>query len=472
MTEKMRVKEISEEKLCRQQEYMAAVEELNRGKNKYAYVDTYGCQQNEADSEMLRGMLVSMGYEMTEDENLADVMILNSCAVREHAEQRVLGNVGQLSHIKKRRPDCLIGVCGCMVQQEHMAAKIKKSFPYVSMVFGVHTLYRFPEILYRAMTTKKRVFEIEKSDGEIAEGLPLVRKDKTKAWVSIMYGCNNFCTYCIVPYVRGRERSRDPEKVIAEVRGLVENGCRDITLLGQNVNSYGKDLDIGVDFSELLRRINDIPGEFWIRFMTSHPKDATERLFDTMAECKKVARHIHLPFQSGSDRILEAMNRRYDGAKYRSLVKYAREKMPEISFTSDVIIGFPGETEEDFEETKRLVSDVGFDGLFVFIYSKRSGTPAAEMPDATPREEKVSRFQRLFELQDEITAVRSRSLQNARVKVLIEAVQTDMEDRNLLGRTEGNRPVYLSGDEALVGTFAEAIITDSSKWGMYGEFVK
>ncbi len=449
---------------------MRAVADLNRGKKLRAYVDTYGCQQNEADSQILRGMLIEMGYEIVYDENEADVILMNSCAVREHAEQRVLGNVGALVHIKRRRA-CLIGVCGCMVQQPAMAEKIKKSFPYVDMVFGVHSLYKFPEILYRALTTKKRVFEIEASEGAIVEDLPVLREDKVKAWVSIMYGCNNFCTYCIVPYVRGRERSRDPEKVIAEIKKLIDEGCRDITLLGQNVNSYGNDLDADVDFSSLLEMIDALPGDFRIRFMTSHPKDATERLFDTMARCKKVAHHIHLPFQSGSDRILSAMNRRYDGARYRELVAYARSKMPDISVTSDVIVGFPGETEEDFEETLRLVKDIGFDGLFVFIYSKRSGTPAAEMEDKTPRAEKVARFQRLFDMQDKITSERSLYLLGTEVDVLIESVQKDGKGGNLLARTEGNRPVYVSGDESLVGTFAKAQITDSSKWGMYGNLV-
>lgn len=466
----MRVKELSEEMICRQQEYIQAVANFNRGKSLTAFVDTYGCQQNEADSEIIRGILCEMGYTQVDDEKDADVIVINSCAVREHAEQRVLGNVGQLIHVKRKR-NCLIAVCGCMVQQPHMAEKIKKSYRHVDMVFGVHALPRFPELLYRALTTKKRVFDIEQSDGVIAEGLPVLRKDKTKAWVSIMYGCNNFCTYCIVPYVRGRERSRAPEKIVEEVTRLVKEGCRDVTLLGQNVNSYGNDLDADIDFSGLLELINAIPGDFRIRFMTSHPKDATPRLFDTMARCEKVAKHIHLPFQSGSDRILGLMNRRYDSTKYRELVAYARSRMPDISVTSDVIVGFPGETDEDFEGTMKLVENIGFDGLFVFIYSKRSGTPAAEMDDPTPRDEKVKRFQRLFDLQDEITAKKSAKLLGAEVDVLVEEVQEEQDGCNLLARTESNRPVYVKGSEELVGTFTKARITDSSKWGMYGELV-
>ncbi len=466
----MNVKEIPEELMFRQQEYIRAVAEMNQGKALSAFVDTYGCQQNEADSEIIRGILHEMGYEIVDDEKLADVIVINSCAVREHAEQRVLGNVGALVHIKRKR-NCLIAVCGCMVQQPQMAEKIKRSFRHVDMVFGVHALVRFPELLYRALTEKKRIFDIEKSDGMIAEGFPVMRKDKTKAWISIMYGCNNFCTYCIVPYVRGRERSRDPEKIIAEIKRLVGEGCRDITLLGQNVNSYGNDLGGEVDFSALLEMINEIPGDFRIRFMTSHPKDATPKLFDTMAKCDKVAKHIHLPFQSGSDRILKLMNRKYDSEKYRSLVAYAREKMPGISITSDVIIGFPGETEEDFTETMKLVSDIGFDGLFVFIYSKRSGTPAAEMEDNTPRSEKVSRFQRLFAMHEASCAERSQALLGQEVEVLVEAVQQDDDGYNLLARTDGNRPISLKGPETLVGSFARARITESAKWGMHGELV-
>ncbi|MBR5543810.1 MAG: tRNA (N6-isopentenyl adenosine(37)-C2)-methylthiotransferase MiaB [Oscillospiraceae bacterium] len=464
----MNIKELPEEFICRQQEYIQAVAEFNREKTLYAFVDTYGCQQNEADSEIIRGILQEMGYMQTDDENIADVIVINSCAVREHAEQRVLGNVGQLVH-SKRKTNCIIAVCGCMVQQPAMAEKIKKSYRHVDMVFGVHALPRFPELLYRALTEKKRIFDIEQSDGVIAEGLPVLRKDKTKAWISIMYGCNNFCTYCIVPYVRGRERSRDPEKIVAEVTKLVSEGCHDITLLGQNVNSYGNDLDCGVDFSSLLEMINAIPGDFRIRFMTSHPKDATPRLFDTMAKCEKVARHIHLPFQSGSDRILSLMNRRYDSKKYRELVAYAREKMPGISVTSDVIVGFPGETEEDFEKTMELVEDICFDGLFVFIYSKRSGTPAAEMEDVTPRSEKVKRFQRLFDLHDENTAKMSKTLLGTEAEVLVEGVCTDQGEYNLIARTDGNRPIYLKGSPDLVGTFLKAKIENSSKWGMFGK---
>ena len=306
-----------------------------------AMVDTYGCQQNEADSEKLRGYLAEMGYGFTQDEFEADVVVVNTCAVREHAEMRVLGNVGALNHTKKARPSQIIAVCGCMVQQEHMAEKLKKSYPVVDLVFGPHELWRFPELLLEVMTKHRRLFATAKSEGSVAEGIPLRRDGTVKAWLSIMYGCNNFCTYCIVPYVRGRERSRLPEDIVREARELIAQGYKDITLLGQNVNSYGKDLASDTDFADLIRMINDIPGDFLIRFMTSHPKDATEKLFRTMAECEKCAHHIHLPVQSGNNRILKAMNRHYTREKYIAQVDLARQYMPDLVLTTDIIVGFP-----------------------------------------------------------------------------------------------------------------------------------
>ena len=327
---------VSQEEILRQKEYMRDIRARNAGRPLHALVDTYGCQQNEADSEILRGMLLEMGYAMTEREDEADVVVINTCAVREHAEMRVLGNVGALVHTKRRRPGQIIAICGCMAQQAHMVEKIKNSYHHVDLVFGTHALYRFPELLLRVMTTKKRVFELVDTDGRIFEGMPVYRENQVKAWVSIMYGCNNFCSYCIVPYVRGRERSRAPQMILDEISGLIAQGARDITLLGQNVNSYGRDLDEEVDFAALLAQINALPGEFKIRFMTSHPKDATPRLFETMARCEKVAHHIHLPFQSGSDRILKAMNRGYTQEQSVALTRAARALMPDISFTSDV----------------------------------------------------------------------------------------------------------------------------------------
>ena len=441
------------------------------GQRPLAMVDTYGCQQNEADSEKLRGYLAAMGYGFTQDEFQADVIVVNTCAVREHAEMRVLGNVGALTHSKKARPGQIIAVCGCMVQQEHMAEKIKKSYPVVDLVFGPHELWRFPELMKRFMDSHKRVFATARDDGAVAEGIPLRRDGKVKAWLSIMYGCNNYCTYCVVPYVRGRERSRQPEDVVAEARQLVAEGYKDITLLGQNVNSYGKDLGIGVDFADLLRMVNDIPGDFIIRFMTSHPKDATEKLFKTMAECSKCAHHIHLPVQAGSDRVLKAMNRSYNREKYLSEIETARRYMPDLVLTTDIIVGFPGETEEEFNETLSLCEQVRYDAMFTFIYSKRVGTPAAKMPDPYTRADKQKHFDRLMELSNRISGEKHAEYEGRTLRVLIDG-ETGKDVYNLSSRTGGGRRVHLKGDPKLVGQFVQAKITASNTWALYGEIVE
>ena len=440
------------------------------GQRPKAMVDTYGCQQNEADSEKIRGYLTEMGYTMTMDEFDADVIVINTCAVREHAEMRILGNVGALNHTKKARPGQIIAVCGCMVQQEHMSEKIKKSYPIVDLVFGPHELWRFPELLERVQTGKKRVFETKNSIGAVAEGIPLRRDGTVKAWLSIMYGCNNFCTYCIVPYVRGRERSRLPEDIVREARELVEAGYKDITLLGQNVNSYGKDLESNVDFADLIRMINDIPGDFLIRFMTSHPKDATEKLFRTMAECEKCAHHIHLPVQSGNDRILKVMNRSYDSAKYLAKVELARSYMPDLVITTDIIVGFPNESEAEFEDTISLVEKVRFDAMFTFIYSKRVGTPAAAMDDPYTREDKQRRFDRLMDVSNRISGEKHKEYEGQVLRVLIDG-ETGKEEYNLSARTNGGRLVHLHASPALVGEFVNVKITASNTWALYGEIV-
>ena len=441
------------------------------GKRPLAMVDTYGCQQNEADSEKLRGYLAEMGYGFTQDEFQADVIVVNTCAVREHAEMRVLGNVGALNHTKKNNPNQIIAVCGCMVQQEHMAEKIKKSYPVVDLVFGPHELWRFPELLQQVMTRHKRVFATAKSNGTVVEGIPLRRDGSVKAWLSIMYGCNNFCTYCIVPYVRGRERSRLPEDVVAEARQLVAEGYKDITLLGQNVNSYGKDLDSKTDFSDLLRMINDIPGDFILRFMTSHPKDATEKLFKTMAECEKCAHHIHLPVQSGNDHILKMMNRNYTREKYLSQVATARRYMPDIVITTDIIVGFPNETEEEFEDTISLCEEVRFDAMFTFIYSKRVGTPAASMPDPYTRADKQKHFDRLMDVSNRISGEKHKEYEGKTVRVLVDG-ETGREEYNLSSRTNGGRLVHLHGGKSLIGQFVNVKIVSSNTWALYGEIEK
>ena len=468
MAKERQVIELDE--IRRQEEICAAIFErvTADGNRPLALVDTYGCQQNEADSEKLRGYLAEMGYGFTQDEFQADVIVVNTCAVREHAEMRVLGNVGALNHSKKARPGQIVAVCGCMVQQPHMAEKIKKSYPVVDLVFGPHELWRFPELLDRVMTSHRRVFAADKNDGAVAEGIPLRRDGTVKAWLSIMYGCNNFCTYCVVPYVRGRERSRLPEDILAEARQLVAEGYKDITLLGQNVNSYGKDLGIGVDFADLIRMVNDIPGDFRIRFMTSHPKDATEKLFQTMAECEKCCHQLHLPVQSGNDQILKRMNRSYDSAKYLEEVALARQYMPDLVLTTDIIVGFPGETEEEFNDTLKLCETVRYDAMFTFIYSKRVGTPAASMPDPYTRADKQRHFDQLTELANRISGEKHKEYEGKTLRVLIDG-ETGREEYNLSSRTDGGRLVHLKGDPALIGQFADVTITASNTWALYGK---
>ena len=459
--------EIPAQELERQREICESIRKGLGGAKPLAFVDTYGCQQNEADSEAIRGYIELMGFGFTENENEAELIVVNTCAVRGHAEMRVLGNVGALVHAKARNPRLIVAVCGCMVQQPHMAEKIRKSFRVVDLCFGPHELWRFPELYERALRRRGRVFETSPCEGVVAEGLPVHRQGSVKAWLSIMYGCNNFCTYCIVPYVRGRERSRRPEDVVAEARRLVEAGYRDMTLLGQNVNSYGKDLGTDVDFADIIREINAIPGDFLIRFMTSHPRDATEKLFRTMAECEKCAKHIHLPVQSGSSRVLKAMNRHYDREKYLSLVDMARSYMPDIVLTTDIIVGFPGETAEDFEETMTLVERVRYDAMFTFIFSPREGTPAAAMPDPVSREEKQAWFDRLIETANTISGEKHREYIGRRLRVLVDG-ETGRGEYNLSARTNGGRLVHLKGSPELVGRFIEAEITDGNTWALYG----
>ena len=396
-------------------------------------------------TERLDGMLLQMGYEYMEDKDLADLILFNTCAVREHAETKVFGNVGALVKNKRENPDLKICLCGCMMTQPHIAEQIKTKYRHVDLVFGTHALYRFPENLYRILTGGKRVFDVTSEDGRVAEGLPIRRRDKVKAWVSIMSGCNNFCSYCIVPYVRGRERSRRPENVLEEVRGLVAEGYKEITLLGQNVNSYCKDLDIGYDFSDLLRDINKIDGDFTVKFMTSHPKDATEKLIDTIAECDKICKHLHLPVQSGSDAVLKKMNRHYTSEKYFSLIDYAKKKIPDVALTSDIIVGFPGETEDDFLATLDLISKVEYNGLYTFIYSPRKGTPAAEMKDQIPQDVKKERFNRLLAVQNEISTKKNSAFVGKVFEAVVDGFAENSETA-MLARTSNNTIVKFETD--------------------------
>ena len=466
------IKKISKEELAEQNKYSQMVNELisKRYSGKpLACVVTYGCQQNIADSEHIKGMLEAMGYGFTEDRLEAKLIIFNTCAVREHAEDRVFGNVGALKSYKLDNPDVVIALCGCMMQQQHIADKIKQSFPFVDLVFGTHVVYKVPQLIYTALTRKKRVFELPDVDGVIAEGIPVKRDNDKKAWLPIMYGCNNFCSYCIVPYVRGRERSREVNDVVAEFKQLVDEGYREITLLGQNVNSYGKDLEPRVSFSQLLRILNDLEGDFRIRFMTSHPKDCTKELIETMAQCDKVATHLHLPFQSGNDRVLKAMNRSYTREKYLSLINYAKGLMgDELSITSDIIVGFPGETYEEFCDTLSLVEEIKATSLFTFIYSPRVGTPAAEMDDPVPYEEKSKWMRELLALQERISGEQMALHKGKTFKCFVYG-KGKQGDNYLAARTDGNLIIEFVGDERLIGSFQKIKVTEPLTYVMLGE---
>ena len=460
---------VAQEELDAQRTYTRRIRELlaPAAREHFAMVDTFGCQQNEADSELLRGMLGEMGFSFTDRPEQADVVVLNTCAIREHAEQRVYGNLGALSHTKRANPSQIICLCGCMAQRPGVAEKVRESYRQVDLVFGPQSLWRFPELLHSVYAGRRRVFSVADEPGQIAEGIPVVRQDKLRAWVSIMYGCDNFCSYCIVPYVRGRQRSRLPEQILSEIRSLVREGYREITLLGQNVNSYGKDLDIGWDFADLLAAADAIEGDYLIRFMSSQPKDATQKLFDVMASSRHVAHQLHLPVQSGSDRVLRAMHRPYTVARYEALIAYARRVMPDLVLTSDVIVGFPGETEAEAMETVALVERVRFDALFTFIFSPRPGTPAAKMDDPVPRSEKQVWFDRLCAAQNGISAAIHARYVGKTVRVLVDQHSGDLR-WPLQGRTAGGRLVHLTGDDTALGTYRNVSVTDSNTWALYG----
>lgn len=463
---------IPQEQLERQREFEQKIRALHeeRAVPPLAMVDTFGCQQNVADSQHIMGMLEAMGFGFTDDPARAAVVVLNTCAIRDHAEKRVYGTLGALTHTKKADPEQVICLCGCMAQRPEVAEKVRQSYRHVDLVFGPQALWKFPELLYNVYTQRRRVFSVADEHGAIAEGMPVVREGRTRAWVSIMYGCNNFCSYCIVPYVRGRERSRDPEQIIAEVRQLVADGFKEITLLGQNVNSYGKDLDTPYDFADLLTALDAIDGDYLIRFMSSQPKDATHKLFDVMARSRHVAKQLHLPVQSGCDRVLRAMNRPYDKAKYLELITYARKVMPELVLTSDVIIGFPGETEAEAMETVALVEQVRFDALFTFIFSPRPGTPAAKMDDPVSREEKQKWFDRLCDTQNRISEELHTAYVGRTLRCLVDG-ESDDARWPLTARTAGGRLVHLVGDKSAVGTYHDVKITDSNTWALFGELV-
>ncbi len=432
------------------------------------FVQTFGCQQNEADSERLAGIATAMGYIKADSPDDADLIIVNTCAVREHAEKKTLSIIGQYKHIKERNPKLVIAVCGCMVGQEYRRNELKMRYPYVDITFPPGSIAKFPKLLMERLNGGKRTFEVEGERPEISEDIPVLRESKYRAWVSVMYGCNNFCTYCIVPYVRGRERSRAPEAILSEIKELADSGCRDITLLGQNVNSYGKGEDFNCNFAELLTKASKIDGDFKLHFMTSHPKDATFELIDAIADNERVAKQLHLPLQSGSDRILKAMNRHYDIASYMEKLNYLRKRVPDVSVTSDIIVGFPGETEKDFEATLKALKIARYDRIFSFIYSPRKGTPAAEMEDQISPDVKNERFARLLEVQNEISHEKNAVLVGKTVRVLCDGVSKN-DPSMLEGRTEQDKIVIFEGDPALAGTFVELEITRADTFNLYGK---
>lgn len=471
----MKTKILPIEDINAQFEYMNLIRAENdrfameNGFRKGAFVMTFGCQQNEADSEKIAGMAQNMGYKIVDTPEKAYLIVVNTCAIREHAELKALSIIGQYKHIKQKNPNLVIAVCGCMVTQEHRVNDIKFKYPYVDFVFSTAAIHKLPELLFKKVSKGKRLY-CNDEEYSVAEGLPIRRESNYRAWVSIMYGCNNFCTYCIVPYVRGRERSRRKEEIIAEVRGLVADGYKDITLLGQNVNSYGKDMGFDYDFADLLDELAEIEGDYILHFMTSHPKDATKKLVDVIAKHKTIAKQFHLPLQSGSDSILKKMNRHYQMDKYLDIVDYMKTKIPDIVITSDIIVGFPSETEEDFEGTLEALRRIRYDMIYSFIYSPRKGTPAAEMPDQVPNNVQSERFNRLLALQNDIAYEINQKHMGQTIRVLCDGPSKNNPEV-LCGRTEGNKIVLFNGSVENTGNFVNIKITKCETFALVGEIV-
>lgn len=429
------------------------------------HITTFGCQMNEHDSETIAGMLSQMGFSPASDRDEADVAVINTCSVRENADKRFFGTLGQLKQIKKENPDFTVCVCGCMMQQQHIIDSIKSKYPWVDVIFGTHNIHEFPRLLKTVISEKEKIIDVWEDGGEIIEGLPAKRLYRHKAFVNIMYGCNNFCTYCIVPYTRGRERSRRAEDILAEVRRLTEDGVREVTLLGQNVNSYqGED---GTDFADLIYRLNEVEGLARIRFMTSHPKDLSDKLIAAYRDCEKLCDYIHLPVQSGSSRVLKRMNRKYTKEGYLELVEKLKEAVPHIAISTDIITGFPGETEADFEETLDLVRRVEYDSAFTFLYSIRKGTPAAQYADQIPEEIKHQRFNRLVELVNEISAAKNAAYVGRTVTVLVDG-PSKKSGSALSGRTEGFKLINFEGPRELSGTLADVRVTAGKTFSLEG----
>ena len=453
-------------KKCR---HWAKQEEGRLGRPLTMSIQTLGCQMNAKDSEKMTAILSYIGYEETE-EPVADLVLFNTCTVRENANMKIYGRLGYLKNHKKKNPHMKIVLCGCMMQEADEVERVRKSYPFVDIVFGTHNIYKLAELLYTQIQSEGRVMDVWEEAKEIIEDLPGKRKYSFKTGVNIMFGCNNFCSYCIVPYVRGRERSREPEEIIKEIRGLVQDGVTEIMLLGQNVNSYGKGLPQEITFADLLRKVNEIEGLERIRFMTSHPKDLSDDLIQAMADCEKVCSHLHLPLQSGSSRILKKMNRHYTKEDYLLLVKKIREKLPEIALTTDIIVGFPGETEEDFEETLDVVSKVRYDSAYTFIYSKRSGTPAASMENQVPEDVVKERFAKLLKVVQTISAERTNEKLGMTEPVLIE--QVNEQDESLVtGRLSNNAVVHLPGDASMIGSIVPVLLKESKGFYYMGQRV-
>lgn len=461
---------VPEDEINKQKEFLHHVKEINEGKLKKYSISTFGCQMNENDSERLAGMLYEMGYIETEKSTESDLIIFNTCCVRENAELKVYGHLGALKKLKKNRPDLIIALCGCMMQQPEVVEHVKKTYRHVDIIFGTHNLYKFPELLYSSIQSGQNITEIWESTGSIAEGMPIERKDGVKAWVTIMYGCDNFCSYCIVPYVRGRERSRQPDDIINEVAMLGRQGYKEITLLGQNVNSYGKDLSGDNSFAKLLHKLDKVDGIERIRFMTSHPKDLSDELIYAMRDCDKVCEHLHLPVQAGSTRILNEMNRRYSKEQYLELISKVRENIPGVSLTTDIIVGFPGETDEDFEHTLDVIKEAKFDSAYTFLYSRRTGTPAANNPNQISDEVKKIRFERLLDIQNSISKELNDSLLGSEVEVLVEGLSKTSET-TYTGRTRTNKIVNFTGNENLIGKLVKIRINKVQTWSLEGQLV-
>ena len=432
------------------------------------YIETWGCQMNEEDSEKLSGMLKSIGYSKTDNLKEAGIIIYNTCCVRENAENKVFGNLGELKHLKKENPDLIIAICGCMMQQEGMADKILKKFPHVNIIFGTHNAFKFPEYLNRVKTEGVQVKEIFNKETEIVEGIPVDRESSVKAFVTIMYGCNNFCTYCVVPYVRGRERSRKSEDIINEIKNLVSKGYKENTLLGQNVNSYGKGLEEDIDFAKLLRKVNEVEGLERVRFMSSHPKDLTKDVILAIKECDKICEQVHLPVQSGSNRILKKMNRNYTKESYLELIDLIKKEIPDVTLTTDIIVGFPGETEEDFLDTLDLVNKVEYDSAFTFIYSRRNNTPADMMLNQVLDEDKHHRFDRLVKAVNDSVIKKNKAYEDRVVEVLVEGPSKNDESK-FTGRTRNGKLVNFSGDNVKIGELVNVKILRAQPFSLIGE---